>query len=367
MTLGTVPDLDPAPAVVTTIADFEIGVDTIVFEREFFDVIGAAAQQGDDVMIVFEEEHGVLLLNTLIGDLAANDFVFTPANVIGGTPGADGLLGTAGRDEIFADGGDDFLFGGAGDDLLFGGDGDDFLRGDSGRDHLDGGLGIDTASYELSPAGVTVNLAAGVGIGGDADGDTLTGIENLIGSWLGDTLTGDSGSNRLQGDKGDDTLSGMGGDDVLDGGGLSADFDGNDTLAGGGGNDTLLGRRGNDTLDGGTGDDLLHGGVGDDLLSGGAGADTFAFHVATNLTPILLFPLDGEGLDTITDFEPGIDTIRFGSAEFDVLGLAVQSGADVVISYGVGSTLTLLDTQRGDLSAGDFAFDTTIIPEPPLL
>jgi hypothetical protein len=77
--------------------------------------------------------------------------------------------------------------------------------------------------------------------------------------------------------------------------------------------------------------------------------------------------LDGEGLDTITDFEAGLDKVRFGWTEFDALSLAAQSGNDVVITYGVGSTLTLLDTQIDDLSAGDFVFDTTIIPEPPLL
>jgi Ca2+-binding RTX toxin-like protein len=325
-----------------------------------------AVQQADGVLIAYELNRAVLLLDTLLADLSPSDFVFQGRNPIAGTDGVDSLVGTPMRDQILAHRGNDFLFGGEGNDLLADGDGDDLLRGGVGHDLLFGEPGIDTASYELSLAGVTVDLVAGAGIGGDAHGDTLRDIENLIGSWFGDTLTGDGGSNRLQGDKGDDTLSGMGGDDVLDGGGLSMDFDGNDTLSGGGGNDTLLGRRSNDTLDGGAGDDLLHGGIEDDLLSGGAGADTFAFHVGTNLTPILLFSLDGEGLDTITDFEAGLDKVKFGWTEFDALSLAAQSGNDVVITYGVGSTLTLLDTQIDDLSAGDFVFDTTIIPEPPL-
>ncbi len=334
--IGYLPHPDPAPRFITTITDFETGVDSIVFDGASFDVLAAAVDlPGGGVMIRYldGEEWAVVLEGLTTVDLIASDFEFV-FNSIVGTDGPDFLIGTAARDSIMGLGGDDFL------------------QGLGGADRLHGGDGVNTASYQLSPEAVTVSLFAGTGSGGDAEGDELILIRHLIGSWFGDALTGDNGANRLLGDLGDDTLSGMGGDDVLDGGG---------------GNDTLLGRRGNDTLDGGTGDDLLHGGEGDDVLSGGAGADTFAFHVATNLTPILLSSLDGEGLDTITDFEAGIDTIRFGSAEFDVLSLAVQSGADVVITYGVGSTLTLLETQLGNLSAGDFVFDTTTIPEPPFL
>jgi hypothetical protein len=42
---------------------------------------------------------------------------------------------------------------------------------------------------------VTVDLAAGTGLGGDAEGDTLLDIENLDGSGHDDSLTGDSGAN----------------------------------------------------------------------------------------------------------------------------------------------------------------------------
>ena len=58
-----------------------------------------------------------------------------------------------------------------------------------------GPLGIDTASYAASSSGVAVNLAAGAGSGGDAQGDTLANIENLIGSAYADALTGDAGAN----------------------------------------------------------------------------------------------------------------------------------------------------------------------------
>ena len=44
---------------------------------------------------------------------------------------------------------------------------------------------------------MTVDLAAGSGSGGDASGDSLTGIENVIGSAGKDSLTGDGGANSL--------------------------------------------------------------------------------------------------------------------------------------------------------------------------
>ena len=55
---------------------------------------------------------------------------------------------------------------------------------------------------------MTVDLAVGTGTGGDAQGDTLTGIEQLIGSNANDTLGGDAGNNGLWGGAGDDVLTG---------------------------------------------------------------------------------------------------------------------------------------------------------------
>ncbi|WP_454017899.1 hypothetical protein [Azospirillum sp. Marseille-Q6669] len=54
--------------------------------------------------------------------------------------------------------------------------------------------------------------------GGDAEGDRLTGIENLSGSGHADLLIGDGGANRLDGAAGDDTLIGGAGADTLVGG-----------------------------------------------------------------------------------------------------------------------------------------------------
>ncbi len=54
---------------------------------------------------------------------------------------------------------------------------------------------------------MTVNLADGTAEGGDADGDTLTNIENLYGSDHADVLTAGAESALLIGFDGDDTPS----------------------------------------------------------------------------------------------------------------------------------------------------------------
>ena len=123
------------------------------------------------------------------------------------------------------------LQGSAGNDVLHGGEGDDTLQGFAGADKLDGGAGTDTADYSASGSRVTVDLSAtgeNAAQSGDADGDSLANIENLVGSAHDDVLTGDGGTNVLSGAEGDDTLEGKAGADVLDGGGGSdaAVFDG---------------------------------------------------------------------------------------------------------------------------------------------
>ena len=159
--------------------------------------------------------------------------------------------------------GDDTLEGGTGADTLNGLAGNDTLIGGAGADTLDGGTGTDTASYAGSSAAVTVSLAAGAtNTGGDAEGDTLSNIENLTGSAHSDVLNGDAGNNVLRGEAGNDRLRGD---------------DGNDRLWGDDGADTLYGDDGNDTLEGGEGDDTLNGGAGADILRGNAGRDTASY------------------------------------------------------------------------------------------
>jgi Ca2+-binding RTX toxin-like protein len=144
-------------------------------------------------------------------------------DTLGGDAGNDSMDGGAGNDSAFGGADNDSITGGAGDDTLDGGDGNDILDGGAGADQLTGGAGIDTAVYAGSAAAVTIVLG-GASSGGDAQGDTLTGIEQVMGSGFADSLTGDAGANALWGLGGDDTLTGGGGADVLKGGA------GNDTF-----------------------------------------------------------------------------------------------------------------------------------------
>jgi hypothetical protein len=148
------------------------------------------------------------------------------------------LVASAGADRMIGSDGNDSIDGLAGNDIITGGFGNDVLIGGAGADVLTGGGGVDTVDYSSSSAAVSVNLAAGTGSGGDAQGDTLSGIENAIGSAFADRLTG----------TGAGTLDGGAGNDVLNGAAI---------LNGGAGNDTLLGGAAVETLNGGADDDTV--------------------------------------------------------------------------------------------------------------
>ena len=175
--------------------------------------------------------------------------------------------------------GDDFLDGRDGDDTLWGGSGNDTLKGGGGADASSGNEGIDTASYYELPEGVTALLGIG-GAGGDAEGDTFQGIENLTGSIYADILWGDDGVNELMGMDGNDT-QGLRGADSLDGG------NGNDALYGMDGNDTLDGGAGADTMLGGTGGDTYYvdNGADEVIEVAGQGADQVQTSVSYSLAP----------------------------------------------------------------------------------
>ena len=177
---------------------------------------------------------------------------------VSGSDYNDGLVGDSGPNYLAGHGGNDGLWGYAGDDILEGG---------AGADRLFGGIDTDTASYQSSDEGVSVNLEDGTTAGGHAAGDTFTDIENLAGSVYPDVLVGDGGANRLDGNAGDDELRGGIGNDQLNGN------PGHDWLYGGNGDDELQGNEGNDRLFGDNGVDSLYGGDDDDELNGGGNND----------------------------------------------------------------------------------------------
>ncbi len=175
---------------------------------------------------------------------------------------SDTIIGDVANNVLSGLSGDDTLKGGSGLDTLDGGLGNDTLFGGADADSLIGGDGLhDIVDFsDVSANGVKVNLEAGTATGnGD---DKLFTIEDIRGSGLDDTLSGDTLVNTIYGDAGDDILEG--GEKVL----ASVD------------EDLLYGEDGDDTLRGDAGDDRLYGGD----ASTDTGQDTADYSTVTNAT-----------------------------------------------------------------------------------
>ncbi|MCU9846784.1 M10 family metallopeptidase C-terminal domain-containing protein [Defluviimonas sp. WL0024] len=329
-----------------------------------------------------------------------------------GDTGADWLYGGEGSDVLYGDGGWDRLYGDAWSDDLYGGDGNDQLFGGWGDDRLEGGIGDDTLQGEggndrLFGGNDLDRLYGGDGndrLHGDTGADWLYGGEgsdvlygdvgwdrlygdawsdDLYGGDGNDQLFGGWGDDRLEGGIGDDTLQGEGGNDRLFGGNdldrlyggdgndrlhgdTGADWlyggEGSDVLYGGGGWDRLYGDAWSDELYGGDGNDQLFGGWGDDTLEGGAGSDTLeGGNLADTLSggwgnDVFVFNLD-DGNDVISDFEDGLDLIRFSGTGLSFEDLAIFGvGTDAVITGAGLGEIVLSDFDYTMLSEGDFLF-----------
>jgi Ca2+-binding RTX toxin-like protein len=280
-------------------------------------------------------------------------------------------------------------------DTLVGDTGSNTFEGGAGADALYGGAGSDTASYAHSGAGVQVELG-GIGIGGDAAGDTLNSIENLIGSDHDDILKAGHSSSTLSGGAGDDILRASQGNqaDIFDGGvgfdmvlytnahvvvdlqlgtglgGAQDDFFISiEGLTGGGLNDSLTGNAAdnifyglddNDTLSGRDGADILSGGTGADQLDGGAGSDIASYYtgilgVAVNLTTGTASGGDAQG-DTLTSIE-GLSGSNLANDS-----LAGNAGANTLRGWGGDDALTGAggkDTLIGGAGADRFIYGST--------
>ena len=173
-----------------------------------------------------------------------------------------------------------------------------------------------------------------------------------------DMLNGLSGDDNLFGEAGEDMILGSFGNDHLDGG------DGNDALYAEDGADSLAGGSGDDILDGGSGDDVLQGFYGADELTGGDGNDIFLYTTflgSTGIAPPAGFP-ETLGIDTITDFIPGMDKIDLSGIDanilastsatnetFEFIGTDAFSGSVGELRYGYDeNSLIIQSDQNGD-------------------
>jgi Ca2+-binding RTX toxin-like protein len=248
-------------------------------------------------------------------------------------------------------------------DNIIGSSGDNILRGRAGNDVLNGGLGSDTADYTTATAAVSVELFNNqVSNDGQGGADTLSSIENAIGSAFNDLLFGDNNNNVFRGAAGNDQFYGGAGSDTADYStatvGVSVDLVGQYALDGQGGFDylndieNLSGSAFNDYLSGNAVDNSFKGGAGNDTFVGGAGRDTVDLSSAAAGTAVDLvgqYAVDGQGG---TDFLVDIENIT-GSAFGDYLS---GNASDNVFNGGASSDIFvgLAGNDTADYSSGGF-------------
>lgn len=282
----------------------------------------------------------------------------------------DYIVGNDAENYLFGDAGDDVLFGIGGHDVLDGGEGNDVLRGSfrkpgdmllggAGRDQIivwtgpgsegdativDGGTGVDDLIFsslvditlDLSKTGDQV-IAPGVHM-------VVSNVENVMGSYGNDRLTGDAGDNKIVGQAGDDVLDGGAGFDI-------ASYEGDQSVrvdlsktgpqnTGGAGIDTLSnfeGLKGSlkaDILIGDAKNNTVEGGLGDDIIDGGAGADTAIFignanQYTWNRNANGTWTVKGlEGADTLLN----IETLKFNDKSVTLSPSATTVTVDDVLS-----------------------------------
>ncbi|WP_417518115.1 beta strand repeat-containing protein [Minwuia sp.] len=251
------------------------------------------------------------------------------------------------------------------------GSGDDLIASGDGNDRLDGGADTDTVDYTNATAAVDVDLSATSATG--FGNDTLTNFENVIGSAFDDTLAGDAGDNRLDGGGGADTADFSGAAAAVNAD-LFADTatgDGTDTLTA---IENLIGSAGDDTLTGDGAANVIAGGLGNDSMDGAAGIDTADYSGSATAVSVDLDTglATGEGNDTLIGFENATgsaqDDVLAGNASANVLTgnagddtLAGAGGADV-LAGGDGTDTAdfsaLVATVTVDLDAGSFSDGT---------
>lgn len=235
--------------------------------------------------------------------------------------------------------------------------------------------------------------------GSDADGDTISNFESLLGSAYNDTLTGDAGDNVIDGGAGADAIDGGLGTDTLSyvnsesaitvnltsGTAVKGDAAG-DTITGienvwaTSEDDHLTGSSEVNELYGADGDDTLIGGGGDDTLFGGTGRDTAVF-AGNRANYDVVYDTDegawrvtettiqdeNEGSDILYDVENltfADSSVDISESDLEAMAHVVHTQADVDVEWRLDSfkdtaASTLTYSHESDLGASGTALDTT--------
>ncbi len=238
---------------------------------------------------------------------------------LAGSAHADILGGDNGANTVSGNDGNDWLFGADGIDTLQGGNGNDVLEGGAGADALVGGAGVDVASYRNATTGIVLDLVHPANNTGDAQGDSLSTIENIWGTEYNDTIVSNLAGGQVYGFKGDDILTGAGGNDVF------------------------------------------YGGTGSDVITTGAGSDDIFFLSYYDHTNVYGTVEPNEGGDTITDFTPGADHVTVSRYWFgfgDIAGPAAALTAANADFITAGTTpVSVKPTFFWDQATGVLLFD----------
>ena len=329
------------------------------------------------------------------------------------------LMVAKAQDAIFGGAGNDRLVGGSstGHDVLAGDEGDDVFVSDGTFNSMVGGDGIDTVDYSGALFDLEINLFTGLAghppirqvnpIDYPFTPDSLSGIENVIGSQYGDMITGDDRNNRIFGGGGNDIVIGSMGSDDLDGGaGINRlDYQGsfipvvinladgvaikgdptffvfgtdqvrnfqevfgsnsNDRMVGDAQDNLFLGFGGNDVLDGGAGNDRIEGGAHDDVMivsagndyfDGGEGVDRVVYEGSDAGVTIILgpegFARKGDAADAPVDQLRHVEEVIGSNFDDHMTGdegnnLLVGGGGNDVLEGGAGNDFLFGDD--GDL------------------
>ena len=290
------------------------------------------------------------------------------------------LIGNAGNNQITGTWASDTIDGGGGNDVIDGGGGVDFMDGGRGNDtyvvnHLDDQIQETGSSLtEID----TVQASVSWTLGANLERLVLTGSMNLngTGNALNNRLSGNSGNNVLDGGAGKDTMLGGAGEDIyivdhmgdrvyettkidgsVDAGGLDTVFASISYTLGafveqlfqlGSDDINATGNKLGNTILGNSGRNIINGKAGNDSLVGGEGADVFRFDTGLNALT---------NVDTIMDYEVGLDQIQLGSAVFTMLKPGTLSDANFVSVAGPVAALDANDFILYNSSTGELFYD----------